>query len=78
MKASKAMSRKAKEKNKSSSVLDDILQDETFFFIVGYTEWGFPYGVTWEEHEQMNNDESLFRTVLPVEERREESEPEGF
>ncbi len=26
-------------------------QDENFYFIAGYTEGGFPYGVTWEEHE---------------------------
>ena len=24
-------------------------QDDTFFFIVGYTSGGAPYGVTWEE-----------------------------
>lgn len=23
--------------------------DDTFYFIAGYTPWGFPYGVTWEE-----------------------------
>ncbi len=46
-------------------MLDDVLQDEAFFFIAGYTEWGLPYGVIWEEHEQMNNDESLFKTVPP-------------
>ncbi len=23
--------------------------DGTFAFIAGYTSWGFPYGVTWEE-----------------------------
>ncbi len=23
--------------------------DPTFAFIAGYTSWGFPYGVTWEE-----------------------------
>ncbi len=23
--------------------------DETFAYIAGYTSWGFPYGVTWEE-----------------------------
>jgi hypothetical protein len=28
-----------------------IEQDENFYFIVGYTENGFPYGITWEEHE---------------------------
>ncbi len=23
--------------------------DDTFAYIVGYTSWGFPYGVTWDE-----------------------------
>lgn len=27
----------------------EIEQDETFYFIAGYTSWGFPYGVTWEQ-----------------------------
>jgi Uncharacterised protein family (UPF0158) len=26
--------------------------DDQFAFIAGYTEGGFPYGVTWEEHEE--------------------------
>lgn len=26
-------------------------QDENFYFIAGYTEGGFPYGITWEEYE---------------------------
>ncbi len=25
--------------------------DENFAYIAGYTNWGFPYGVTWEELE---------------------------
>jgi hypothetical protein len=23
--------------------------DDTFAYIVGYTSWGFPYGIIWEE-----------------------------
>ncbi|WP_374017418.1 hypothetical protein ABU162_25195 [Paenibacillus thiaminolyticus] len=26
-------------------------QDENFYLIVGYTDGGAPYGITWEEHE---------------------------
>lgn len=26
-----------------------IEQDDTFFFIAGYTSGGAPYGVTWEQ-----------------------------
>lgn len=39
--------------------------DETFAFIVGYTEWGFPYGVTWEEAETYADRESLDAAVPP-------------
>ena len=28
---------------------EEILQDDRFFFIAGYTSGGAPYGVTWEE-----------------------------
>mgnify|MGYP007086047993 FL=1 len=28
-----------------------IEQDDTFFFIAGYTSGGAPYGITWEEME---------------------------
>nr|WP_306812989.1 UPF0158 family protein [Paenibacillus soyae] len=30
-------------------------QDEHFYFIAGYTEGGFPNGITWEEHEAEQN-----------------------
>ncbi len=26
-------------------------QDEHFAYIIGYTAWGFPYGLTWDEYE---------------------------
>lgn len=25
--------------------------ESAFYFIAGYTDWGFPYGITWEEYE---------------------------
>lgn len=40
--------RKIYNKDESESIIDS---DEIFAFIVGYTEGGFPYGVTWEEME---------------------------
>jgi hypothetical protein len=52
-------------KKTQSATIDVPWQDETFFFIAGYTDWGFPYGITWEENEQMNDDISLFRTMPP-------------
>lgn len=31
--------------------LEVLEQDENFYFIAGYTEGGFPFGITWEEYE---------------------------
>ena len=31
------------------AVENNIGQDDTFFYIAGYTSCGTPYGVTWEE-----------------------------
>ena len=33
-------------------------QDETFAYIAGYTEAGFAYGVTWEEWERLDYENS--------------------
>ena len=40
---------KRKKKAREKQTADEILQDERFFFIAGYTSGGAPYGVTWEE-----------------------------
>lgn len=42
-----------KEKEAMDSFMD---QDENFFFIAGYSSGGAPYGVTWEEMEQSDDD----------------------
>lgn len=34
-----------------------IDSDETFAFIVDYTPWGFPFGITWEEWEEIEKAE---------------------
>jgi len=39
------MQKKKHEKQK----LEVIEQDEYFYYIVGYTSGGAPYGITWEE-----------------------------
>ncbi|XID92303.1 hypothetical protein ACF3MZ_28185 [Paenibacillaceae bacterium WGS1546] len=57
--------RKQRRNKARSATIEVPLQDGTFFFIAGYTEGGFPYGITWEENEQMNNDISLFETMPP-------------
>ncbi|MCP4535602.1 MAG: hypothetical protein GY832_00475 [Chloroflexi bacterium] len=43
--------RKRMEKSAEREGLLKDYQDENFAYIVGYTNWGFPYGVTWEEFE---------------------------
>ena len=50
----KAKKTKRKKKRKQSKILNDDFtfyedQDDTFYYIVGYTSGGAPYGVTWEE-----------------------------
>lgn len=47
----KKQQRRAKRKKEAREKLtaDEILQDDRFFFIAGYTSGGAPYGVTWEE-----------------------------
>lgn len=41
---------KKKKKRKKKNVVESYVdQDDTFFFIAGYTSGGAPYGVTWEE-----------------------------
>lgn len=37
--------------------------DDVFAFIAGYTEGGFPYGVTWEEMKAMEQREKRFEDV---------------
>ena len=47
----KGQQKRAKRKKKVRDNLnkEEILQDDRFFFIAGYTSGGAPYGVTWEE-----------------------------
>lgn len=40
---------KRKKEVRDNRVKEEILQDDRFFFIAGYTSGGAPYGVTWEE-----------------------------
>jgi len=45
-------------KKKREDKLNDLCgfdSDENFAMIIGYTSGGFPYGVTYEEMEQINN-----------------------
>ncbi len=52
---SKAQQRARKRKERAEKLTAEdaslIESDQNFAYIAGYTEWGFPYGVTWEELE---------------------------
>lgn len=43
-------------------------QDENFYFIVGYTEGGAPYGITWEEHEAELEETRKRNNIIRIEE----------
>lgn len=49
--------KKLKEKKCNDHEYDED-SDERFCFIAGYTSWGFPYGLTWEEQEALEECES--------------------
>ncbi len=58
----KRQQKRAKRKALKNRPVEPVLeQDDTFFFIAGYTSGGSPYGVTWEEmglnHWQESEDE---------------------
>ena len=40
---------KTEKETRDNLAKKEILQDDRFFFIAGYTSGGAPYGVTWEE-----------------------------
>lgn len=48
-----ARRRKRLSKAKDEGRILEDYQDENFAYIAGYTNWGFPYGVTWEEWEEL-------------------------
>lgn len=45
---------KTKRKRRQDDFEDKLFEsDETFAFIAGYTSGGAPYGITWEEMEEI-------------------------
>ena len=50
---------KAKRKKKQEDFEDRLFEsDDIFAFIAGYTSGGSPYGVTWEEMEEIERREN--------------------
>lgn len=46
-----ARRKRRKEKKTQTAQFTNVGQDDTFYYIAGYTSGGAPYGVTWEEME---------------------------
>lgn len=46
-----------KKKRRNENLIELPEQDEYFAFIAGYTSGGAPYGITWEEWEQMEKED---------------------
>ena len=58
VKATIAENQKRKAEKREKQLQSGIeFSDERFAFIAGYTSWGFPYGITWEEMEDEDDDE---------------------
>ncbi|MBD2864627.1 hypothetical protein [Paenibacillus oceani] len=62
--AKQARKKKRLQRQKEQQEVD-TWSDGTFAYIAGYTDWGFPYGITWEEMERIADQVSLDRTVSP-------------
>lgn len=60
-----AEARRKKKLQRMEERLDVPDSDATFAYIAGYTAWGFPYGVTWEELEQMEQGTGLRAVCSP-------------
>ncbi|WP_019537113.1 UPF0158 family protein [Paenibacillus ginsengihumi] len=56
---------RGKKKNKRKNFKEDTTrlfdQDENFYFIAGYTDGGFPYGITWGEYEAEQSREAMMK-----------------
>ena len=69
-----------KKKRASYSDGDNVEQDERFAFIAGYTSGGFPYGITWEEQEIIDQreftDASQYLQKKPMAKNRSDNSKE--
>ncbi len=59
--------RKKNRKTKREE-MDVIEQDEHFYYIVGYTSGGAPYGITWEQAYEDGLLEEAQEEIIPDEE----------
>lgn len=69
------MSKKKRSRKKKFDEILDLDSDGTFCFIAGYTSWGFPYGVMWEQtFEDECLDESEQLPWMTIQEEFEDDE----
>ncbi len=55
------MAQKSKRKKYKRYVDEPVFEsDEYFAYIAGYTDGGFPYGITWEEASEIEKNDSQF------------------
>ncbi len=55
------MAQKSKRKKYKRYVDEPVFEsDEYFAYIAGYTDGGFPYGITWEEAREIEKSDSQF------------------
>jgi hypothetical protein len=54
--AARQRAKKRRERAEKRAAQDALVEsDATFAYIEGYTNWGFPYGETWDEVEAEND-----------------------
>ena len=59
------MEQKSKRKKYRRDVDEPVFEsDEYFAYIAGYTDGGFPYGITWEEAREIAKRDPQFRKAL--------------
>lgn len=63
--AKQARKEKRLRRQREQKEVETPWSDGTYAYIAGYTDWGFPYGITWEEMGRYADQESLDRTVPP-------------
>lgn len=55
-----AKKKKKMKKQEEAELYNDFIdQDDDFAYIVGYTSGGFPYGITWEEYDNLPDSEKF-------------------
>lgn len=70
-----AKKRRKEEKEQANDFLDED-SDDTFAFIAGYTSGGAPFGLTWEESEEIENHPPMNESAEDEDEIEVENEVE--